>query len=112
MLPRGDSFEPRGEPAGRAEVKAPPTYTVLPTISWVHATPFIWAVGRDSAVGMFSGRGCIKVTSAVAGVAASTGTTRPASAKAMTLVIAVRLDRNRVKRAIRVLLACLARCTR
>ncbi len=42
---------PGSAPAGRAAVKLPPAYTVLPMTIVVQTTPFsVWAVGRTSEV--------------------------------------------------------------
>ncbi len=41
---------PAATPGGRALVKLPVTYTVLPTSTWLQATPLICHVGKASAL--------------------------------------------------------------
>src|SRR4029453_10100335 len=49
MLPRATPWVPGAAPAGRASLKVPPTYTLLPMITWAQATPLCWTVGSPSA---------------------------------------------------------------
>jgi hypothetical protein len=49
-LVRGVSFVPKGDPAGRAELKLPPAKTMLPTTACDQTTPLICTVGNPSAV--------------------------------------------------------------
>src|SRR6478735_4078738 len=82
---------PGAAPAGRAVLNLPPTYTVLPTTSWVQTTPFTCTVGRPSAVTPEGPRLATALVPANAGVgrAASpaTPTNRP-RALASTIVTA------------------------
>ena len=48
---------PTATPGGRAFVKLPVTYTVLPTTAWLHTTPLICQVGRASAPTVSTGGG-------------------------------------------------------
>src|SRR6478735_4503724 len=41
---------PTATPGGRAVAKAPPAYTVFPTVAWLHTAPFTCHVGRASAL--------------------------------------------------------------
>src|SRR5665647_2393112 len=45
---RGTVLTPTAARAGRAVLKLPATYTVLPTTTCCQATPLIWAVGSPS----------------------------------------------------------------
>src|SRR4051794_10246033 len=74
---RGDSLLPAAEPAGRAEVKLPPTYTVSPETCWVQATPFIWAVGNASEVARPLVRCATGDAVAAGGAASVTAAARP-----------------------------------
>ncbi len=47
---RVTSFVPFAAPLGRALVKEPPAYTVLPMTIWLQTTPLIWGAGSASLV--------------------------------------------------------------
>src|SRR3954452_45410 len=49
ILARGVVLVPAAAPAGRALVKLPVAYTVFPTVTIDHTTPFTWTVPRPSA---------------------------------------------------------------
>src|SRR5690554_3238635 len=99
--------EPGPAFAGRAVVKLPPTKTVLPTISWSHATPLIWAVGRESAetvAGVEASGGAVSATAGTGALVMPTVVTASASATASVA------GRNRVDRGLD--MGCLDRSTR
>ena len=48
-MARGVSFVPGADPAGRATLNSPVTYTRFPTMTCAHTTPFVCTVGSTSA---------------------------------------------------------------
>src|SRR3712207_559165 len=67
---RAVTLVPGAAPAGRAWVKLPVAYTVLPTVTIDHTTPLTWTVPRPSAdaVGGFAVLGGVGAVSADATV--------------------------------------------
>ena len=87
---RGVRFVPAAAPAGRALLKRPPAYTVLPTTAWDQTTPSICTVGSRSAVTVVAGGWMMGAGAACAGAA-------PASTSPPELISTARLDPTRVE---------------
>ena len=96
-LDRVVSLLPAAEPDGRALLKLPVTYTVLPTVTWAQATPSICTVGSASAVtvagvpagGAESARAGPAATSATTDVVSSSGAVKAAMRRSLPVVGAI-----------------------
>ncbi len=92
-LPRGVRLVPAAAPAGRAFVKLPPAYTVLPTMACDQTTPSTWTVGSASAVTALAGRGARGAAAAEA-----TPLECPTAAAPSTTAAVTSIDRRLIMR--------------
>src|SRR3954451_1707131 len=92
MFERAVWLVPAADPAGRAWLNFPVTYTRLPTTTCAQATPSIWTVGRASALTVVCVTGGTGAVSASAGPDCSNGT---ASA---SVTVATKLPATRRRR--------------
>src|SRR3954470_6129477 len=92
MFERAVWLVPAADPAGRAWLNFPVTYTRLPTTTCAQATPSLWTVGRASALTVVCVTGGTGAVSASAGPDCSNGT---ASA---SVTVATKLPATRRRR--------------